>query len=499
MASLNLIKCAVGLESTAGTVVPRAYRLQITGNPGLDSAISRERDPAISGENMATGFYTTRILNGGPVPISWRPSPGCILAAYSALGGTTPVSNGTQIGACIRIRYTGSSPSCKISANTSGDTLSAAIGTYGAEVADSNFGDYGDIDLTDGSTNTVGKLVTVIHAYDDYEAEKVFGADAVDAADIIDITAAQAKNGWAYVWFSSTTSGAYRYKLAAHIGTTERPTLSVQIDERSANEVYGGCVVDQLAIEAALQGFVSATATMQAFAEYADHTVTGDITSGDATVKNVDTRNLIPAMTVTGSGIQDSTTISSITTVAEFGELELSKTASATTAGVTLTVAVPDNATTLPSIDPLVFWKGSFSLGADEYTYVNNIALTFANNGREDTFGQGSAARQYNLKGIFDVSGTFTVPLDSTSYANRSKIGAGTQVALSFYFKGKTIGAGVPEFMLIDLPYCELTSMSRPENGGQLDAEFGFQAIAPKGGYHGDPVTMYLVSSVNMT
>lgn len=499
MASLNLIKTTVGLESSAGTVVARAYRLPVTGNPGLDSAVTRERDPALSGENMPTGFYTTKILNGGALPLSFRPSPGCILTAYSALGGTTPVSNGTQIGACIRVRYTGASASCKLVAETSGDTLTSTVGAYGAESADANFGTTGAIDLTAAATDTVRELVAVIDAYDDYEAEKVFGADTVDTGGILAVTAVQAKNTWAYFFFTSVSSSAYLYKIEAHIGTTERPTLSTQIDERSANEVYGGCVVDQLAIEAALQGFLSATATVQAFAEYANATLTANITTGDATVRAVDTRNLIAGMTVTGAGIPASTTISSITTIAEDGELELSANATATTTGVSLTVAVPDTAVTLENIDPLVFWKGSFSLGADEYTYVNSVNVAFANNGREDTFGQGMPSRTYNLKGQFDVSGSFQVPLDSTSYANRPKIKDGTQVSMSFYFKGKTIGAGVPEMMLVSLPYCELTNMGRPDNGGQLDAEFSFQAIAPKGGYHGSPVTVWFVSPTNMT
>jgi len=497
--SINLLKATVGLESSAGTVVARAYRLPITGNPGLDTAVTKERDPAISGENMPTSFYTTRLLSGGDLALSFRPSPACILTAYSAVGGTTPVSNGTQVGGCIRIRYTGSSASCKIVANTSGDTLASSIGTYGAEVADSNFGTAGSIDLTAAATDTLGELVAVIEAYDDYECEKVFGADSVDAADIIDITAAQGKNTWVYVFFSSTTSSAYLYKLLAHIGTTERPTLSIQVDERPSNEVYGGCVVDNLSIEAALQGFVTATARIQAFKEYADVTKTGNITSGDATVKSIDTRYLLAGMTVTGSGIQASTTISSITTIDEAGELELSKTASATTTGVSLTFAVSDTAQTLPDIDPLVFWKGSTSLGAAEYTYVSNVTLNLNNNGVEDTYGQGDASRKYNRKGQFDVTGTIQVPLDATSYAHRQSIFDGTQVSLSFWFKGQTIGASVPECLIVNLPYCELTALNRPENNGVLDAEYNFAAIAPKAGYYGNPVEIYMVSSVNMT
>lgn len=497
MANTNLIRVAVGLESMAGTVVARAYRLPVTDNPGLDTEVTKERDPAINAENMPSGFHTTKLVSGGAVPLSFRPSPGCILSAYSALGGTTPVGNGVQIGAVIRLRYTGADASCKIVANTSGDTLSSSKGVYGAESADAAFGTAGVIGLTAAAFNTVGELVAAINAYADYACEKLGGADSVDSANIVGIVAGQGKDRWVYIFFTSVSSGAYLYTITAHLGTTERPTLSAQVDERPSNEVYSGCVANQLALEAALQGFVSATLTIQAFEEYADTIVTGNVTA-DPTVTEIDTRKLIAGMTVSGAHITAGTTIASITTIAEEGELELSVAGTGTGTGESLTFGVPDIAATLEDIDPMVFWKGSTTLKATEYPFVNNITVAVGNNGREDTFGQGKASRQYNQKGGTDLTGTIQIPLDAAAYANRALIFSGLRVGISFYFYGKAIAASVKEMLIVDAPYCELMNMTRPKNGDQLDAEYSWTAIAPKGGYYGSPARLYFISSVNM-
>ncbi|MCC6131040.1 MAG: hypothetical protein IT186_14045 [Acidobacteria bacterium] len=499
MANINLIRVAVGLESTPGTVVPRLYRLPVTGNPALDTEVTKERDPAINAENMPSGFYTTRLLSGGAVPLSFRPSPGCILSAYSALGGTTPVGNGVQIGAVIRLRYTGAQASCKISANTSGDTLTSEIGDFGAESGDAAFGTSGDIDLQNAGFDTVGELVAAIDAYANYECQKLMGADSVDAADIIDIVAEQGKDRWVYIFFSSSTSGVYLYTISAHLGQTERPTLSAQVDERPSNEVYSGAVGNMLALEAALQGFLSGTLTLQAFEEFVDTTATANTASGDATISEVDTRKLIPGMTVSGTGIPAGATISSITTVGEEGSFELSANATANGTGVTLTFGIPDIAIALEDIDPMVFWKGSTTLKATEYPFVNNITVQIGNNGREDTYGQGKASRQYNQKGQLDLAGTLQIPLDAAAYANRASIFSGLRVGISFYFYGKVIAESLKEMIIVDAPYCELMNMERPESGGQLDAKYSWTAIAPKGGYYGSPARLHFITSEVMS
>lgn len=505
MPNVNRLKMTVGLESTDGVAVARAYAIPIMGNPGLDVEIQRDRDPAIFGENMASGFYTTRIAAGGSVSISMRPSPG-VLLMLSSLFGAPVVSQGTQIAGCMRLRYTGTETSAKIMANTSADTLTSEIGTYGAESGDAAFGTAGVIDLTNASFDTLAELVAAIDAYATYECEKVFGAAAVDTGDIIDIVAEQGKDRWVYVFFSGTGTGAYLYDLGVDLSDTERDTLTGQVDERPSNEVYRGMLINSMSLSAALQGFVSCDVGILAFDEVHDITLSADTVSGDATLTNVDTRKLIPGMTVVGAGIPASTTISSITgTPEEFGSLEMSANASAS-ATVSLAFAVPDSNVTLESMDPLVFWKGSTTYGNREYPFVNNIKVDLTNNSREDTYGQGKPTRQYHQKGMFEMSGTLQVPLDAYAYAHRVSLFGETPddigiVGLSFWFQGKTIYAAgaIKEMILFEAPYATLTALPRPENAEQLDAEFNWQALAPKGGYYGYPARIRCICSVNMT
>lgn len=265
MPSANQVKVTIGgPESPAGTEASRTVVIPHRDMPGLKVTFDKQGDPAISGENMLLGKYTVAGDTGGGIPLAFRPSAGIGKLLNSLLGQEdTP----TQIAAAIRIRYTGSDASCKISANTSSDTLTSETGDKGSESGDASFGTSGDIDLTALSTDTVGELVTVINGYTDYECEKLFGADATDAADIEDITNKQAKDGWVTVWFTSSSSGAYRHQWVVDLSNTQRPTYSVQVDERQDNFLYTGCVVDSLALNCALRSFVEASVEILGFQE----------------------------------------------------------------------------------------------------------------------------------------------------------------------------------------------------------------------------------------
>jgi len=260
MASIRNTKVTIGgPEGTPGSAESRTHVIPIRGVPSLRGQFETGGDPAITGANMLQGKYALSQNIGGGLPLALRPVPGIGKLFNSLLGQEdTPV----QIGAAIKIRYTGSSASCKISANTSADTLTSEIGTLGSESGDSNFGTGGDIDLTAGATDTVGELVTVINGYDDYECEKLFGQNSVDAADIIDITNKQAKSGWVIVYFSSSTTGIYLHQWEVDLTNTERPVYSIQVDGRQDNYLFDGCVVDQLNLTAALKAFVEAEATI---------------------------------------------------------------------------------------------------------------------------------------------------------------------------------------------------------------------------------------------
>jgi len=267
MASVNDVKVTIGgPESSPGTAESRTAVVPHRGLPNIRAAIETGEDPAITGENMAIDKYALAGDINAPIDISPRACPGFGMLVNSALGQESAPA---QIAAAIRIRYTGSDASCKISANTSTDTLTSETGTKGSETGDANFGAAGDIDLTAAATDTVGELVTVIEAYDDYECEKLFGADATDAADIEDITSKQAKNGWVTVWFTSAASGVYRHLWEVVLSNTERPAYSIQVDGRQNDYVYDGCVVDRMSLSAAIRGFLEGSVTILGMEEAA--------------------------------------------------------------------------------------------------------------------------------------------------------------------------------------------------------------------------------------
>ena len=275
MPSANQVKVTIGgAEATAGTAVARTVAIPHRGMPAIKVQFDKQRDPAISGENMLLGKYTVAGDVAGGIPIGFRPSAGVGMLLNSLLGQEdTPV----QIGALIRIRHTGSEASAKIIA-VNGATIDADLGDRGSEAADSNWGTAGSLDLTAAAYDTVAELVTEIDGYAEYECEKVFGPDATDASLIVTATR-QASDGWAYFWFTSASSGAYLHQWPVLLTTTQRPTYSIQIDERQDNFTYAGCVCNELTVSAALRGFIEAEASILGFTEVGGETASAVATA----------------------------------------------------------------------------------------------------------------------------------------------------------------------------------------------------------------------------
>lgn len=411
-----------GPEVTPGTAVTREFVVPIRGVPTLRTAAEKAEDPVITGVNMTRGQFTMAKNLSGSLPITPRCNGGMGQLFNSLLGQEgTP----TQIAACIRIRYTGSEASAKISADTSGDTLTAEVGDLGSESGDTNFGTSGDIDLTAASTDTVGELVTVIDGYTDYECEKVFGADATDAADIIDITEAQGKSRWVYVFFSSAASGYYLHSFPVVLSNTERPTYSVQADGMHDNYLYDGVMVSQMQLSAALKGMVEGSVDLLGFDE---------------------------------TGSQSA------------------------------------SALTLEDVDPLIFSQGSLSISEGDFTYVRNVELTMMNNADPDGYGMGSLSRQYHRKSMFGATGRISLRYDATAYSYRAGMFNDAVVGLSFYFKSNTdFATNIPQIVIVDIPYAQLTVHQEQENNGVLDISMEFVATNPDGEYS-DPVTVHMIT-----
>jgi len=157
----NMLFTIGGPESTAGTAVARTAVIPIRDKPTFRDQAEKVVDPAIVGNNMAVGEYLAARNLSGDFPLTPRPCAGFGKILNSVLGQeTTPV----QVGALIRIRYSGSEDSAKISASATGDTLTSDVGDVGSEAGDANIGTSGDIDLTDTGSDTVTDLVAVIDA-----------------------------------------------------------------------------------------------------------------------------------------------------------------------------------------------------------------------------------------------------------------------------------------------------------------------------------------------
>jgi hypothetical protein len=438
MPSIRQTKVTIGgPESTPGTAVARTHVIPVRALSDIDKKIEKAEDPAIIGRNMSSGEYIISDNVAGTISLTPRALGGFGKLVRSNLGNiVAPV----EVGACIRVRYTGSDASAKFTAVGAGtNTLVAVTGVLGSETTNTNWNTDGSAVDFDDDAETVGAAVTLIDGFTDFDCEKVFGADSFDideavAGDpIIAFTAKQGADTWVYIYFSGTvaTTGVYKHDFIYQTATTEHSTYSVQKDGYDPNTpggmLYDGIVVDVLRMNAALKGMLE----------------------GDADVLG-------------------------------FGE----------TTGQTA------EAESLENIDPLIFYNGSFTIDDADYTYIRDMSVEFNNNHNTEGYGQGSTSRVYHEKGVFQGSGECSIRLDTTSYLERAKAQNNTTVAISFYFKGKVIASSIEEFMIVELPYCSFSDFVFEENAGQIDVSIPFMVLYPKGSnVYNNPVTVTLISS----
>jgi len=420
MPSVNNVKLTIGgAETTAGTAVSREYVLPVRSLPALNKTVERAPDPAIVGRNMDAGGFAVADNVAGTIPLSIRPCGG-VGQVFKSLLGTE--ESPTTFGSAVRIRYTGSSASAKL-VMTSGTAIRSLIGTLGSESADANFGTAGVITVYNASYDLVSEFVSAVNGYSQYTCAKVAGLDNSSIGTAVsDIR--QGKNTWAW-FFPNGSAGAYRHTFTPDLGSTERPTYTLQYDGRQGNQIYDGVVINSLTITAALKGMVEADADILGFDE---------------------------TSTATSSTL------------------------------------------TLEDIDPLIFHDGSFTIGANEYTYIRNVSLTIMNNHNAEGYGQGDISRLYHQKGKFEVTGQAQVRLDATSFAERTKVTSGDTAAISLYFKGEDIDTDRPYMMIVEIPYCTIEDFAFQENAGVIDATISFKATYPKGTVYNDPFAVHLIT-----
>ena len=89
-----------------------------------------------------------------------------------------------------------------------------------------------------------------------------------------------------------------------------------------------------------------------------------------------------------------------------------------------------------------------------------------------------------------------TIRLDADTYAHRASIftATGTVASMSLYFKGKIIYGTLPEFLLIELPFIQLTNFTYAESNGIFTAQMDWEAVHPAGTHWDDPLTITMIS-----
>lgn len=428
MASINQIKLTIGgPETTAGSAVAREYVLPIRGVSDLDKKTEGVEDPAILGRNMAAGEYIVADDVSGGIPLTPRPCGGMGQILKSLLGGeVTPV----QVGALIRLKYTGSSASCKIVADNSANTIASVIGVKGSESADTNFGTVGTIDCDDVAYDTVDELVSAITGYTDYTCQKVFEQAAdydIATNKVVAITNKQAKSMWCYIWFGSSDSGAYLHEFYYDpTSTSEQPTYSIQKDGYQDNYLYAGCVVNTLRLSAALKSMVEGDVDILGMSE----------TSGQS-VSALSLEDIDPLLFYNGSFSIGTNTYTYIRNMS----LDVNQ-----------------------NHNPEGYGQGSTSR---VYHQKGKCEIT------------GDATLRLDATSL----GERTAMLNNTSVG----------ISYYFKGKNFT-SVTVPELMLIELPYCIVNQFEFVENAGVFDARVAYRATYPKGTVYNNPITVSILT-----
>ena len=252
-----------GPEAPVGTLVARTKVLPVTDHPGFTQRITRVPDPVIAGARMKARSYPVKKDVAGPFPLSPRVGGGWGMPLKSLFGTESAPA---QIGAVIKVRYTGASASCKLIADTAANTLVSKVGVLGAEANDAGFGVAGSIDLTAVPTDTVTEIVALIEGYADYECRLVTGDGAVISADIVTLTT-QAKGKWTYLFFTRATGGAYLRTFTSDLTSTEHGVYSVEGEGYTDNLSYTAVQFTNMKLSAAKAAMVTATMDAIGFVE----------------------------------------------------------------------------------------------------------------------------------------------------------------------------------------------------------------------------------------
>ena len=171
--------------------------------------------------------------------------------------------------------------------------------------------------------------------------------------------------------------------------------------------------------------------------------------------------------------------------------------ASAKVLGMKETIGQVASALTLEDRNVFIFGYGLTAIAGQVYNYARKASLKTTAGHNADGYGQAALDRAYHQKGNFAVTGDLTLRLDSTSYAERAKLAAGTELGIVLVFFGaekQAIGSGVAELMIIEIPYAKVQKFKPVKNGEILDAEIGWEGFYPPGTLYEAPMTITLIT-----
>lgn len=204
-----------------------------------------------------------------------------------------------------------------------------------------------------------------------------------------------------------------------------------------------------------------------------------------------------PVYSIQGDGIHDNYlgTGVMVDAMTISGALKAMVEAEATAMGFAWTGSQDASTTSLESVDPFLYYDGSFSVNGAKQPFVRNISLEIGNNGDTDGYGMGSASRQYHAKGEFSVTASLQLRYSAAIYAMYAKVFNNAQAGLDVYFRTPgTIVEDIHGLLVLEAPYCNVSDYEASDNNGVLDASISLRVIAPPGAY-GSPFRVSMITS----
>lgn len=133
--------------------------------------------------------------------------------------------------------------------------------------------------------------------------------------------------------------------------------------------------------------------------------------------------------------------------------------------------------------NPMKFNAGTTVIAGKKWDYCKNISLEVNNNiADEEGWKQGSLTKDKHMRGIFDVSGSFTItttnsdePLSSED--ERKKVASDLESSIQFEFKGGKISTDLFSQIIFDLPTIQYTNWDKSANDQTIDTSLDFTCV----------------------